>query len=130
MVKEINGSTWDQDVMQSEKPVVVDFWHEQCPWCIKLSPIYEALSEDLEEITMAKINILVSDANTEIANRYGIMTTPTIKIFCRGREVGEIVGFMDKESLRQAISAHLDKSDVCLSQSSPRTSTGEQRQSA
>lgn len=116
MVKEINAIDWEQEVGKSSKPVVVDFWHEQCVWCKRLEPVYEQLSNEYDKMTFARLNIRSSHENTHIGMKYGIMGTPTMKVFCDGREVGEIIGYMDKDNLRHELDHILEESQRCLSQ--------------
>lgn len=118
MVREIDAQTWDQEVAKSDKPVVVDFWHNQCPWCLKLNPIFEKLSQEYTRATLVKLNILASEENGHIATEYGVMGTPTMLIFCEGREVGELVGFMEKDAIAPEIDRVLDRATNCVKQSS------------
>lgn len=118
MIKELDALTWDKEVVKSEKPVVVDFWHNQCPWCLKFSSIYDKLSEEYERATFAKLNILANQDNGGIATEYGVMGTPTILVFCEGREIGEVVGFIEKDALKQELDRILDRGNACVKQSS------------
>lgn len=117
MVKEINADSWEQEVIKSETPVVVDFWHEQCVWCLRLSPVYDELSEEYDRAVLAKINIQKNEENFRMAQRYGIMGTPTLKVFCEGREVGEVVGYMEKNALRDELESIMKNASSCLSKS-------------
>ena len=119
MAREINAGDWNEVVSGADRPVIVDYWHEQCPWCLKLSPIYEELSEENDEAIFIKLNVRANDENMSLAQSQGIMSTPTIKIFCDGREVGETVGFTDKDNLKKEIDRLISSSDSCLSSSSP-----------
>lgn len=119
MAKEVNAETWEKDVMKSDNPVVVDFWHEQCTWCQRLNPVYDELSKEYKRATLAKLNVRTSNSNMNIAMKYGIMSTPTMKVFCDGRVVGELIGFMEKDVLKQELDKILEKSKNCLKQSSP-----------
>lgn len=119
MVKELNANEWDTYLKNADKPVIVDFWHQQCIWCKRLAPIYEQLEKDYPDAIFAKLDILKDEANNEIGQRYGIMGTPTIKVFCKGREGGEVVGFMEKQMLKAELDKILSRSDSCLKQSTP-----------
>lgn len=111
---EINANKWKKEVLESQKPVVVEFWHEQCYWCRQLDPIYEELSEEFGgKLKFAKINILQSDENFEIAEKYGIMGTPTLIFFCKGKAVASTVGFRPKEQLKHIISEILKNVEEC-----------------
>ncbi len=118
MAREIDAQTWDREVIKSDKPVIVDFWHNQCPWCLKLNPIYDKLSEEYTRATLAKLDILSSEENGQIANKHGVMGTPTLIIFCEGREVGELVGFMEKDVISIEVDRILDRASSCVKQSS------------
>lgn len=119
MVKEINAADWEQEVLGANKPVVVEFWHQQCPWCLKLEPIYNELAEEYDRAELVKFNILADHENQHLATGYGVMGTPTMKVFCDGREVGEAVGYMGKQELRGELDRIVDQTERCLSQSSP-----------
>ena len=116
MVKEINAGDWEKEVVKSLKPVVVDFWHEQCLWCKRLEPAYQALSEEYDKAVFAKLNIISHHENMHLGFRYGIMGTPTMKVFCEGREVGEIIGYVEKDALRSELEKILKDSERCLTQ--------------
>lgn len=119
MAREINADDWDEVVSKADRPVIVDYWHEQCSWCLKLSPIYDQLAEENDKAIFVKLNIRANDENMSLAQSHGIMSTPTIKIYCDGREVGGNVGFMDKDNLKREIDRLISESDSCLSSSSP-----------
>ena len=90
--------------MDSKELVLVDFWHPQCPYCRVLEPIYVELSREYEgKLEFARFNVLESPENQELAVRWGIMGTPTLKFFCGGRPVQDIVGVLTKDYLRQGI---------------------------
>ncbi len=79
MVKELNGNELGSSLKNSDKPLVVEFWHDQCIWCKRLAPVYEELEKDYPNATLAKFNILASEENSAIGEKYGIMGTPTTK---------------------------------------------------
>ena len=118
-VKDIQADDWDSEVLAPVRPVVVDFWHHMCSWCNKLNPIFAQLPEAFEGVKFLKMNILESPKNRRIAIDSGVMGTPTIKVFCRGRAIGELVGFKDFKKLSAELSEVLDQSDSCLAQSTP-----------
>ena len=118
MVTDINAADWEEIIKAPEKPAVVDFWHEQCIWCQRLNPVYDELAAEYDQADFAKLNVRSSEANMKIAQEHGIMGTPTIKVFCQGQEVGEIVGFRDKQALRRELDEILNTSQECVSQSS------------
>lgn len=118
-VEELQADQWENKVLKAKGPVVVDFWHPMCGWCLKLNPVFEQLPGKIENIKFAKINVLESAENRRIAMNYGVMGTPTMKIFCQGRAIGEVVGFRILVRLVEEISEILSRRDVCLSQSTP-----------
>jgi len=118
-VKELQADDWESEVMKAESPVVVDFWHDMCGWCLKLNPIYEELPERFDNVKFGKMNILTSVENRSIAIKHGVMGTPTIKVFCQGRDIGEIIGFRNRDDLIKDIKDILAKREDCLSHSSP-----------
>ncbi|MCL4383470.1 thioredoxin [Candidatus Marsarchaeota archaeon] len=80
-VKEINEKNFEQEVLKSDTPVVIDFWAEWCGPCRMFSPIFDELSEDYKDVKFMKLNV---DNNEEIARRYNIMSIPTTMIFKDG----------------------------------------------
>ncbi|MFB0513997.1 MAG: thioredoxin family protein [Candidatus Bathyarchaeia archaeon] len=117
-VLDVNADTWGTEILQSDTLVVVDFWHEQCPWCKRLDPIYSEVSEEYEnKVKFAKLNVLESDENQQIAVKYGIMGTPTLIFFCDGRPIETVTGFQPKERLKQLADDVIDKHRDCLEKS-------------
>ncbi|MBI2084841.1 MAG: thioredoxin fold domain-containing protein [Candidatus Aenigmarchaeota archaeon] len=115
---DVNGKNWNKEVLAAELPVVVDFWHNQCVWCKALAPLYETLSKEYKnKAKFVKLNILESHENSNLAEKYGIMSTPTIKVFCKGQVIGEAIGYMPKEKLKDEIDRILERSEACLAQS-------------
>ena len=118
-VIELSSDMWDKEVLSSEGPVVIDFWHNMCGWCLKLNPIFEQMPEHFENVKFAKMNVLDSAENRKTAMGIGVMGTPTIKVFCSGRDIGELVGFRTMEDLKKDLKEIIDKHETCLEQSTP-----------
>ncbi len=119
-VLEIQAGDWEREVLRSERPVVVDFWHPMCGWCLRLNPIYEQLPERFgDRVKFVKVNILQSPENQRLALSLGILGTPTLKLLCNGRVVGEIVGYRPLERLTEEVERLLEGRDECLTQSTP-----------
>jgi thioredoxin 1 len=118
-VVEANAANWTLEILKSSVLTVVYFWHDQCPWCIRLNPIFNEVSEEYEgRIKFAKLNVLESSENKELASSNGVMGTPTLMFFCQGRPIGQTVSFMPKEDLKKVLDDVLDKSKQCIQQSS------------
>jgi thioredoxin 1 len=117
-VLEVDAGNWEQEVLQSDILTVVDFWHNRCPWCIKLNPIFSGLAEEYEgKIKFAKLNVLANPDNRGIAVHHGVMSTPTLLFFCEGRPVEQNVGSMPKEQLRKIMDDMLERHTRCIKES-------------
>lgn len=119
-IVETNASNWKEEVLESKELVVVEFWHPQCPFCKMLEPIYSELSKEYSgKLKFAEINVLKTQENQELAAEYGIMSTPTLKFFCGGRPIQDIVGALSKDYLRQGIEFAIQKHRECADRSTP-----------
>lgn len=117
-VLEVNASSWEHEVLRSDILTVVDFWHDRCPWCIRLNPIIDEVAEEYKgKVKFVKLNILENPGNQEIAFRHAVMSTPTLMFFCEGRSVGQVVGFMSRERLKKILDDMLEKHRECIKQS-------------
>jgi thioredoxin 1 len=93
----VTDTSFTEDVLQSDKPVLVDFWATWCGPCRMVAPVLEEIAaEHAEKITIAKLDI---DANPGIARDYQIMSVPTLIVFQGGRPVKQIVGAKPKAAL-------------------------------
>ena len=93
----VTDATFAADVLQSDKPVIVDFWAEWCGPCRMIAPVLEEISSThAEKVTVAKLDI---DANPETAQAYKIMSIPTMLVFQDGRPVKQVVGALPKARL-------------------------------
>ena len=94
--------SFNSDVLNSEKPVLVDFWAEWCGPCKKLAPTVEAVAaEKSETLKVCKMDV---DSNREIAAKYGIRSIPSLIIFKNGEPAGVEVGALTKQQLEDFIS--------------------------
>lgn len=117
-VLEVNADDWEREILQYDHLVVVDFWHEQCPWCLRLNPIYSEVAEEYKsKVKFAKLNVLASQENQTVASKYGIMGTPTLVFFCDGRPVETVAGFQPKERLKQLVDDVIGKHRECVEKS-------------
>ena len=90
-----------QQVLQSDKPVLVDFWAEWCAPCRMLGPVIESLSADFDgQVTIAKLDV---DANQQVAMQYGIRSIPTVMLFDKGQVVDTLVGVRPKADYETSI---------------------------
>ena len=100
-VKEVNDSSFEQEVLQSKQPVLVDFWAPWCGPCRMIAPTVEAIAEQYQgSASVAKVNV---DDNPSIAQRYGIKGIPTLILFREGREEERVVGATSKDALARLI---------------------------
>ncbi|MEP6819163.1 MAG: thioredoxin [bacterium] len=104
-VSSVTDSTFEKDVLQSSKPVLVDFWAEWCAPCRMLAPTIDAIADQFgESAGVVKVNV---DDNTSTAQRYGIKGIPTLILFSGGKEVERVVGATSKDSISKMIAKHL-----------------------
>jgi thioredoxin 1 len=101
MANAVTESTFEQEVLGSETPVLVDFWAEWCGPCHAVSPVLERIVAEREgELKLAKVNI---DEEQELARRYGIMSIPAMILFKDGEPAAAAVGAQPKGALERAL---------------------------
>jgi len=105
MIGDVTDQDFEERVIGSDTPVLVDFWAEWCVPCHMVSPVVEEIgTEKAEALRVAKLNI---DDNPAITRKYGIMSIPTLMLFVGGQEKARVVGARGKDALLREIDPHL-----------------------
>jgi len=103
--KAVTDATFATEVLQSDKPVLVDFWAEWCVPCRKVSPLLAEIAADMsDKVKIVKVNI---DENPETTRNYQVMSVPTLTIFRNGQPVKSVVGARPKGDLVRLIESAL-----------------------
>ncbi len=101
----ISDNSFRDDVLNSDKPVLVDFWAEWCGPCKSIAPSLEEISNEMnDKLLVAKINI---DENPKIAQEYNIRSIPALMLFKEGKKISEIMGALPKSNLESWIREQL-----------------------
>ena len=102
----VDDANFEQKVLKSKTPVLVDFWAPWCRPCLMAAPVLEELAEEYaDRITIAKLDV---DQNAKTAARYNIMAIPNLIIFKDGKPVSQIVGYKPKAELKRDLDAVLE----------------------
>ena len=103
-VREVSDASFENDVLNSERPVLVDFWAAWCAPCRMLAPTVEAVADKYAATaSVVKLNV---DDNPSVSQRYGIKGIPTLILFAEGKEVERIVGAAGKDTIVRTIAKH------------------------
>ena len=109
-VHTFTDGNFEESVIKSETPVLVDFWAEWCGPCKRLAPTVEALAGDYAgKVTVGKLNV---DDNPNTAIKYQIRGIPALLLFKGGQVVESVVGLVPKEDLKKVIDKHVGKEDL------------------
>ena len=104
-IGDVTDEGFQATVLESETPVLVDFWAEWCVPCHMVSPVVEEIGREKgDALRVAKLNI---DDNPDVTRRYGVMSIPSLILFKGGNEVARVVGARPKDSILRDLNPHL-----------------------
>nr|WDA98878.1 thioredoxin [Sciadococcus taiwanensis] len=102
---QVTDSSFEQEVLESVQPVLVDFWAPWCGPCRMVAPVVDEIAQEYDEkVKVVKIN---TDENPTIATEYGIRSIPTLMIFKRGERVDTVIGAVPKSTLASTLEKYL-----------------------
>ncbi len=96
----LTKDNFENEVINSDKPVLIDFWASWCGPCKMMSPIFEEVAEEVEDVKFGKVNV---DEESEIAEKYSVMSIPTLVLIKGGKEVLRSVGVKPKREILNMI---------------------------
>ena len=100
-VLEITNTNFKSEVMESEKPVLIDFWASWCGPCRMLSPVVDEIAQETDSVKVGKVNV---DEQPDLARQFGVMSIPTLILIKGGKVAGQSVGVRPKEAILEMIS--------------------------
>jgi len=99
-VRDVTDATFEQDVLQADRPVVVDFWAPWCGPCHAITPVLQSLEDEAgDRIAFAKMNV---DENPAAASRYGVLSIPTVILFASGEPKETVIGARSRSHYERA----------------------------
>ncbi|MCB0106004.1 MAG: thioredoxin [Caldilineaceae bacterium] len=102
----VTDSTFEEMVVQSDKPVLVDFWAEWCGPCKMIAPVLDEIANEMDgQLVIGKLDI---DENQDTAMAFGVMSIPTLLLFKNGEPVERIVGYQPKPQLVSRLQPHVE----------------------
>ena len=96
----VDEQNFDEKVVKSDKPVVIDFYADWCGPCKRMAPVLDEISEDVQEANFVKVN---TDVNPNLSSQFNISGIPCLIVTKGGKEVDRLVGFAPKEELKEKI---------------------------
>ncbi len=103
---EITDSNFQQEVLNSDKPVLLDFWAVWCGPCKNIAPVVEEIAKDYEgRLKVGKVDV---DTNPEISMKFGVRSIPTLMVFKGGKVVEQVIGAVHKRNLLDKVTPHIE----------------------